>query len=173
MLSELEYKNYSISNLVKFINEAFNEVKLNSYKPSKNEFIKSMLIWYRGVNTYSDDYDDYLIKKPIYIKITTSRQRFILLKHEAILNLFNCKPVIRFKQTITRIIPRGNDRLNYYSININFKSYKTNNGFQYYPLSIYQETSNNVIKTISNSVISFGKNEVKCEELYENETENN
>ena len=152
--SQLDFNYFSPTKLVQFMNDLFNEHKLK-YLPKPNEKLELIEIWYKGIDTYKSKFDCYCIRKPVYIKLTTSHHRGILIDHKTILSLFDSKPVIQFSQDMYRRLPIGDEKNNMFYLSIQCKAKETSDGFTYYPIRVNKETIKNIINRIESQIINI------------------
>jgi len=138
----------SPTKFVKAMDEFAKENKL-PYKFGKDEKILFVHVWFRGRECYQGKiYDDLQISNPLYMKIVSTHRKEIFINREQILKLFECKPVLCIRQNLYRTVPKGKDRNNMYLAFIDFVEQETSTGIRFYPVELYIEKSQNIIKTI-------------------------
>ena len=157
-IQNLSFKFYSITKFVQTINELAKTNKL-PFKLNNYDRIDAAYIWFKGDETFNGKFDDYCIRQPAYMKLLTSHNRNYFIKHEQILSLFESRPIICFKQTMWRTVPKGNERKNMYYIVISFNIQQTAAGFPYFPVELIRESNKTIINTVEKQIISFEDNQ--------------
>ena len=144
----------SASKFVQTINELFKDNKFH-VKNDKYETINFVYVWFQGKYCYEGKFDNMLIE-PVYLKIHTSRNRDIFIKHEELLEVFKPRMILSIKRNFKRNVPKGKDREDMYYVEINFEEQKSSNGeFTYYNIEIYKETCKSIKETIEKQIISL------------------
>lgn len=146
----LSCKYFTATKLVNFIEEAFKNNKL-SLKPISYEFVRVATVWFNGFDVYNGQFDDYVITKPLYMRLHTSKNRDLFLNYDQILNLFKAKPKISLKQNMRRTVPSGKDRQLMFYASIHFEAEQASAGFTYYPVDVEVETNKSRINTVKKS----------------------
>ena len=167
-IQNLSFKFYSITKFVQTINELAKNNKL-PFKLNNYDKIETVYVWFKGEQTFRGNYDDYCVRQPAYMKFITSHNRHIFIKHEQILSLFNSYPIICFKQTLYRTVPKGTERKSMFYIIISFNIQQSAAGFPYYPIELIRETSKNIINTVEKQIIPFEEQNNEKLEGKENE----
>ena len=156
-IQSLSFQYFSTSKFVEAIRE-YGKLNKLPRKLEKHECITLAHVWYKGYDTYQGNYDDINIRKPIYMKLLTSRNREIFITHEQILKLFEAKPIICIKQNFHRTVPQGKYRALMYLAIFDFEPRETSEGFRYDPVDIVKEDSPTRIKVIEKQVIDLSQN---------------
>ena len=141
---------FSTTKFVESIQQLAKENKLPK-KLEKNELISFAHVFYQGKDCYEGKFDNMNIR-PIYIKLHSTNQKDIFIKHEQIPKLLNSRPILSIKQNMYRSVPKGKDRLDLWFAMIDFQEEISSDGYRYYRVDLYKENCNRRKELILNQI---------------------
>lgn len=143
-----------VNKLIEYDNDLLNKNNYTKYKPS-------IVVYFEAKDVYKNKFG--LSIKPLFIKANSTPIKCI--KFDKILEIFQCQPIICFKENKDRYIPAEENRKDMFSLNISLEQSEFNE-IKYYPSFMLHENSGDTnIKKIRNHIIEYNKKDEEILEL--------
>ena len=146
--------------VTKFVSE-IHKLQKNQEIKLPNDIIYTIELYFDGHDVFINKFNQICVK-PVLIRLNTTeyKEKYIYIKHEDILNMFDGQPVVSCSQNRDRFIPDKNKCV-MFSISTSIQDFR---GISYYPSYMKYVTMKNTITMINKSRVKIHKDNEETEE---------